>query len=204
VTDPRDTVRRGYDALSYRYRADDATDEGYEDWLTRLGKQVPTGGAVLDLGCGNGIPVSRWLVGHGYAVTGVDISDVQIDRARALVPTAHFRRADATGVEFPDASFDAVVSLFALIHLPLDMQPVLLRRIAHWLRPSGVFLATTGYSAWTGAEDGWLGGEATMWWSHTDAATYRKWLTEAGFTIDTEEFKAEGDSGHAVFWAHRS
>lgn len=204
MTDPRDVVRRGYDALSYRYRADDATEEGYADWLSRLGKQVANGVAVLDLGCGCGVPVSRWLAAQGYAVTGVDISDVQIQRARALVPEAQFLRADATEMEFPDASFDAIVCLLALIHMPLETQPALLGRIAGWLRPGGIFLVTTGYSAWTGAEDGWLGGEATMWWSHADVATYRTWLTEAGFIIDEEEFSPEGDSGHAVFWARRS
>ncbi|MGA9312441.1 MAG: class I SAM-dependent methyltransferase [Pseudonocardiaceae bacterium] len=79
------------------------------------------------------------------AVTGVDLSDVQICRARQLVPSATFIRADATTVNFPTASFDAVVCLYALIHMPLDEQPPLVARIATWLRPNGWFLATTGH-----------------------------------------------------------
>ncbi|GAA2350189.1 hypothetical protein GCM10010170_039580 [Dactylosporangium salmoneum] len=56
---------------------------------------------------------------------------------------------------------------------------------------------------WTGTEDHWLGGTATMWWSHADAATYRHWITQAGLTIDSEQFVPEEDSGHQLFWAHR-
>jgi SAM-dependent methyltransferase len=77
-------------------------------------------------------------------VTGVDISDVQIERARRLVPRATFVRADATTVEFAPGSCDAVVTLFALIHIPLAEQPLLLTRIGSWLRPGGWLLATAG------------------------------------------------------------
>jgi 2-polyprenyl-3-methyl-5-hydroxy-6-metoxy-1,4-benzoquinol methylase len=105
---------------------------------------VPAGGAVLDIGCGCGVPLARDLVASGYAVTGVDLSAVQIRRARQLVPTARFLHADATQLRFPSSTFDAVVSLYALIHVPLDEQPPLLDRVGGWLRPGGWFLATTG------------------------------------------------------------
>lgn len=201
--DPSEIVRRGYDALSYRYRADDAGPGGYAAWLTALRERVPPGGAVLDLGCGCGVPVARELAGHGLAVTGVDLSEVQVRRARRLVPEARFLRADVTRARFPAAAFDAVVCLYTLIHLPLDEQPPLLARIAGWLRPGGWLLATTGHRAWTGAEDGWLGGGVPMWWSHADAATYRAWIGQAGLEVADEAFISEGDGGHALFWARR-
>jgi SAM-dependent methyltransferase len=201
--DPKDIVRRGYDALSYRYRGDTEEPEHYASWLATLRERVPAGGAVLDLGCGCGVPLARDLVAGGYEVTGVDLSDVQVERARHLVPAARFLRADATQVRFPPSSFDAVVSLYALIHIPLDEQPSLLVRIGRWLRPGGWFLATTGHHAWTGTEDTWLGGEVPMWWSHADTATYRTWIEHAGLTVITQEVVPEGDGAHALFWARR-
>jgi hypothetical protein len=42
-----------------------------------------------------------------------------------------------------------------------------------------------------------------MWWSHADVATYRSWISEAGLSIEREEFVPEGGSGHALFWACR-
>ncbi|MGE5132991.1 MAG: class I SAM-dependent methyltransferase [Gemmatimonadota bacterium] len=196
-------VRRGYNALSYHYRADDAGDDHYAPWLAELKARLPAGGALLDLGCGCGVPVARSLTASGYQVTGVDISEVQIERARRLAPAATFVHADATRAHFPPGSFDAIVCLYALIHMPLDAQPRLLRRAASWLRPAGWLLVTVGHRAWTGTEDNWLGGPAPMWWSHADAATYRSWIEEAHLEITAEAFVPEGDGGHTLFWARR-
>jgi 2-polyprenyl-3-methyl-5-hydroxy-6-metoxy-1,4-benzoquinol methylase len=128
---------------------------------------------------------------------------VQIERARRLVPTGTFIRADAVDLELPPASFDAVVCLYAIIHIPLAHQLELITRIRSWLRPGGWLLASTGHNAWTGTEDQWLGGPATMWWSHTDPATFRAWIERAGLIIAAEDFAPEGSGGHALFWAQR-
>lgn len=202
-TDPTELVRSGYNALSRLYRGDDDTSGRYDDWLDDLLARLPERGHVLDVGCGCGIPVARRLTAAGHQVTGVDVSHVQIERARALVPGAALVRGDATALDFPEGSFDAVVCLYALIHMPLDRQPRLLDDIARWLRPGGRLLATTGQDAWTGASDDWLGGTATMWWSQTDAATYRSWLQRSGLEVTDQRFVADGDSGHALFWARK-
>ncbi|WUH99672.1 class I SAM-dependent methyltransferase [Spirillospora sp. NBC_00431] len=180
-TDPTELVRSGYNALSRHYRGDDDTIEQYDRWSADLVVRLPERGHVLDLGCGCGVPTARRLTAAGHQVTGVDISDVQIER-----------------------TFDAIVCLYALIHMPLDQQPRLLHNIARWLRPGGWLLATTGQDAWTGTQDNWLGGPATMWWSHTDATTYRSWLDESGLQVTDQQFVPEGDSGHALFWAQRT
>ncbi|MFE0414078.1 class I SAM-dependent methyltransferase [Streptomyces tendae] len=203
VTDPKDMVRRGYDAVSLRYDQVYDAETKYESLLGDLVRRIPAGGTVLDLGCGSGVPVARTLAAAGYRVTGIDISEVQVLRARERVPQAEFIHGDATAASFDAASFDAVVSLFALIHIPQDEQPLLLRKIAGWLRPGGSFVATTGHGEWTGIEEDWLGGGAPMWWSHADAATNRTWIERAGLTVEREEFVPEGDGGHALFWASR-
>lgn len=201
--DPKDVVRRGYDALSHHYEQAYGAKERYGPWISDLCGRIPPECRVLDVGCGCGVPVARSLVAAGHRVTGVDISGVQISRARKLVPQATFLRADATAVDFPAGSFDAVVSFYALIHIPLGEQLPLLERIATWLRPGGWFLGTTGHTTWTGSDSDWLGGGVTMWWSHADAATNRGWLTEAGLVVHQEELVPDGDSGHALFWARR-
>jgi 2-polyprenyl-3-methyl-5-hydroxy-6-metoxy-1,4-benzoquinol methylase len=201
VTDPVELVRRGYDHVSYRYRGDDERPPRYAGWVDALLARLPPAAVVLDLGCGCGVPVAAALARAGHRVTGVDVSEVQVARARQLVPGGTFVHADATTVDFPAGGFDAVVCLYALIHLPLAAQPGLLARVATWLRPGGCLLATTGARAWTGTEDGWLGGSAPMWWSHADADTYRAWLTAAGLRVTAEEFVPEGASGHQLFWA---
>lgn len=203
IEDPKDLVRRGYNALSGRYDEAYDSDSKYRAWVERLKARLEDGSRVLDLGCGSGVPVVRDLTEAGHRVTGVDISEMQIRRARQLVPGADFIRADATAVDFPAGSFDAVVSLYALIHIPLEEQRSLLGKVASWLRPGGWFLCSTGQHTWTGTDEDWLGSGVAMWWSHADADTNRLWITASGLAVEREEFVPEGDSGHVLFWARR-
>lgn len=204
--DPKEIVRRGYDLVARAYRSDNADDGAYAPWLDLLEERITPGAQVLDLGCGCGIPVARRLAPR-YAVTGVDLSPVQIERARSLVPGATFICADMTELDLPADSFGAIVCLYALIHVPLAEQPAMLRDIARWLRPGGLLLATVGHTAWTGMEKNWLGVEGVdMWWSHADADTYRRWLRDAGLSVEREAFVPEGAGGaggHTLFIATR-
>jgi len=127
-----------------------------------------------------------------------------VRRARARVRNARFVQGDMTQVRFEPASFDAVVSLYAMIHVPRRRQRALVGRIARWLRPGGYFLAIVGHDAYEGVEARWLGGLALMYWSHPAAATFRRWLVESGFTIEEQRFVPEGRSGHELFLARRS
>lgn len=197
----KDLVRQGYDALSHAYEEAFPTGTKYRPWLTDLTGRLAPGSRVVDLGCGCGLPVAAAFADAGHHVTGVDFSEVQVGRARELVPGAGFVCADATEVDFPAGSVDAVTSFYMLIHLPLAEQPPLLTRIARWLRPGGWFLATMGHGAWTGVDENWLGGGTPLWWSHADAATNRSWLEDAGFTVEHEEFVPEGDGGAVLFLA---
>ncbi len=203
MDDPKKIVRDGYDAISHAYRREDFDFEqsGYKRFLGAFQPMLEPGSRVLDLGCGCGIPVAREL-SKDFAVTGVDISAVQIERARELVANANFIRADMTELEFPPESFSAIISFYAIIHVPLEQQLELFERIARWLVPGGHLLVTLGHQAWTGTEDDWKG--AKMYWSHADREMYRLWLERCGLRVLTEHFIPEGDGGHALFIARKT
>jgi SAM-dependent methyltransferase len=205
--DPRALVRSGWDRVSRIYRPEGAADdvfghgfEGYRAWLEPLFQALPEGASVLDLGCGCGVPTSALLASR-FRVTGVDLSDVQVGRARALVPKARFERGDMAEVEFPPTSFDAVVCLYALIHVPRGRQRAILEKVRRWLIPGGWFVMITGRGEYEGIEPDWLGSGVPMFWSHADAATYRSWLEASGFDILSQSFIPEGDGGHELFTA---
>lgn len=201
--DPKEIVKTSYDAVSHTYRGDVEDDDciEYHAWLDALISHLSPGTAVLDLGCGCGIPVAKRLAAI-HQVTGVDISPRQIERARQLAPAGHFLCADMTAIDFPPASFEAIVSFYAIIHLPLAEQPLLFRKLHRWLKPGGYFMATLGSTAWTGSEENWLGVPgATMYWSHTDTTTYKSWLTESNFEICWTRFIPEGNGGHTLVLA---
>ncbi len=205
LVDPKEVVREGWNRVSTIYRppgasrdAFDHTNADYRDWLAPFFRMLAPGTEVLDLGCGCGIPEAQ-LLSERFRLTGVDISDVQIARARELLPTGRFVRADMTRVAFPPSSFGGIVCLYALIHVPLDEQPGLLSNVFRWLRPGGLFLVTTGAIEWTGVEEGWLGSNVKMYWSHADAATYERWFQDGGFRLLRRTFVPEADGGHALF-----
>jgi 2-polyprenyl-3-methyl-5-hydroxy-6-metoxy-1,4-benzoquinol methylase len=204
--DRKEIVRQGYDKVSYAYRNERGDDEfsDYASWLAELTALVPSAAAILDLGCGCGVPVAQSLA-RDYAVTGVDISPVQIERARRTVPHATFVCADMSEVDFPARSFAAIVSFYAIIHLPLSEQPGLLARIHQWLEPHGYAMLIVGSESWTGVEEDWLGvAGATMYWSHADSRTYQSWLTQLGFSIQWTRFIPEGQGGHEILLAQKS
>jgi cyclopropane fatty-acyl-phospholipid synthase-like methyltransferase len=207
--DPKDIVRTGYDKISHAYRGDamDRNDPNiavYAQWVDELIALVPAGSTVLDLGCGNGVPVAHLLTQAGFAVTGVDISPVQIGRAQANIPAARFVCADMTALDFPAQAFAAITSFYAIIHVPLAEQRALFAKIYHWLQPGGYLMAMVGADTWTGTEENWLDvAGAQMYWSHADTATYGQWLAEQGFVVCWTRFVPEGNGGHSLLLAQR-
>ena len=184
--DPKEVVRESYNRISRAYRDDTVSrDRGYFRWLAVLTPLLQPGDPVLDLGCGCGIPVAQELA-RTFRVTGVDISEVQITRAQALVPEATFLCQDIMAVHFPVHTFAAIVSFFAVIHLPLPEQRPLFERLFRWVRPGGYLMVTVGHQAWTGYKDEWYG--ASMYWSHADEATYLAWLRDSGFIVQWRQF----------------
>ena len=200
MKDPKRIVQEGYDQLSSRYRThyEQLSPDRYSDWLTALANLLPVKASILELGCADGIPTARFL-SQQFDYLGVDLSPVQIQQARINVPQARFEIADMASLSFPGCSFDAIIALYSLIHLPVAEQPNLIKNIYQWLRPGGYVLCTVGASEWTGTDSNWNRSGASMYWSHTDAATYQSWFIGTGFTLLDSYFVAEGNGGHTYF-----
>lgn len=84
-----------------------------------VGAMAP--GRALDLACGEGRN-AIWLAERGWQVTGVDFSQVAIDRARELAGErgveADFRRVDLLSWEPDPAAFDLVVAFYMQLFAP--------------------------------------------------------------------------------------
>ncbi|MBN1303882.1 MAG: class I SAM-dependent methyltransferase [Anaerolineales bacterium] len=206
---PKEIVKSGYDRVSYAYREDapDTSSETfkmYKSWIDELSEWLEAGSTVLDLGCGCGIPAAQMLV-QRFKVTGADISPVQIERAKKLVPRAAFVCGDMCDLEFAPNAFDAITCLYVIIHVPLAEQPELLAKLWQWLKPGGLLMLVVGHGEWTGQEADWLGvAGGTMYWSHADRATYLDWLRKTGFDILWDRFIPEGDGGHTLIFAKKN
>jgi cyclopropane fatty-acyl-phospholipid synthase-like methyltransferase len=96
---------------------------------------VRSGARVLDVGCGAG--TLALLKRKGVELAGVDLSSECAWAARRNGYDASCR-ADLRRLPFADASFDYVVSLDVLGHVPLEEKTAVVGEMARVLRPGGV------------------------------------------------------------------
>jgi cyclopropane fatty-acyl-phospholipid synthase-like methyltransferase len=179
TVDYRRLVREGYDRCSAAYTEARRREPGGE--LAPLVARLAPGSRVLDVGCGSGVPIAAELA-REHRVTGVDVSPEQIRLARANVPNATFLLSDAMSVEFREASFDAVVSFYAVFHLPREEHEELFRRFARWLVPGGHLAVTVSRfreDAYT--EEDFFG--VRMYWSNWSRDDYVGMLERLGFEL---------------------
>ncbi len=198
----RRTVERGYDRVAEQYLATKNPEDPVTlDALEELARDLPPGAAVLDLGCGAGVPVTRWLAEWGFAVTGVDLSEGQLELARGLVPGATFIKADMSELDFEPETFGAVVAFYSIIHVPRVDHPALLADIHRWLEPGGSFLAILSVTDFEGEESDWEGWGAAMRWSHYDRETNVQMLRRSGFeVVYAEPRTGKGPGGADETW----
>lgn len=98
---------------------------------------------ILDLGCGTGVlcqKISQLLdAGQGGCITGIDAAGKMIEAAREKRGAANcrFEAMAAEHLDFPDASFDAVISSLFYHHVPLDLKQQSLQEAFRVLKPGG-------------------------------------------------------------------
>jgi SAM-dependent methyltransferase len=100
---------------------------------------LPEAGRVLDVGCGTGETLVAIRSAHPHLdATGVDISPVAVDRARAAGFAAEV--AVLPDLPFPDATFDAIACMETLEHVSDAAGSV--RSFARVLKPGGRLVLT--------------------------------------------------------------
>jgi SAM-dependent methyltransferase len=106
-------------------------------WLDRFLLGVPEGGQILDLGCGAGEPIARYLIDTDRQLTGVDISEHMIALARTRFARQRWIRADMRTLAL-DERFHGVIAWDSLFHLRPEEQAEMLAKAAAWLEPGAL------------------------------------------------------------------
>jgi len=128
--------------------------------------RMPTGGRILDVGCGDG-STARLLVDAGHEVVGLDLSPAMVELARRNVPEADLRAGSYVDADLGD-DYDAVLAIGEVLGYALDERATgaldaTFARVRRVLRPGGLFLfdlagpgraGDDGSTGWTEG-DGW-------------------------------------------------
>src|SRR5262245_29883274 len=113
-------VRSGYDIVADEYVRrifDELTHKPLDrELLDRFADRVRGAGLVYDLGCGPG-HVARYLHERGINVTGVDLSQELLERARKLNPGIGFLQGDMRRLEAEAESLAGIVAFYSICHI---------------------------------------------------------------------------------------
>lgn len=195
----RETVRKGYEEGDYQgYYGKDRNLNGFErDFFVDLERRIPAGGSILDLGCGTGVPYDRYFASRGFRVTGVDFSPKHLAIAVKNVPQASFIQGDIAHTNFDQGSFDAVLLLYSLFHIPRKEHAEVLMNVGKMLKPGGMLMATLGTAESEYSEEQNWAGASSMAWSSWSPEHYRHLLRLSYFNMILERY--EGKPGDVEF-----
>lgn len=155
-----------------------------QHWLADQAGFRP-GDRLIDLGCGIGGPATAIAAHTGARVTGVNISGVQVEIARARSLDAGVRdlldfvKADIMDLPFGPGEFDGAFSIEALCHTP--DKNLAYAQIARVLKPGAPFVGTN--------------------WFHADGisqADYAQWIEPICQTLAIPQLLPYGELGHAL------
>jgi len=132
---------REYDLIADWYPTDRSRTFGVAEALA-VAAPLPAHSRILDVGCGNGVPITEALVNAGHCVVGLDSSAGMLARFRVNLPGTLIVRGDARRCPFVDGSFDAAISWGMIFHLPPADQAAVFASVSRALKPSAPFLFT--------------------------------------------------------------
>lgn len=186
-----------YERRASDYDRDRGRSLQERDWLDRFLEGVPSGGTVLDLGCGMGEPIAAHVMSAGRTVIGVDTSPSLIAIARARLPNAEWMAADMRTLAL-DVKANGLLAWDSFFHLTPDDQRRMLDVFARHAAEGARLMFTSGPAE--GVSLGTYHAE-TLYHASLSPEEYRSLLAAHGFVVDA--FVADDPScgGHTIWLA---
>ena len=167
------------------------------EWLDRFLVNVGAPGILLDIGCGVGEPIGRYLMESGNRVVGVDSSRTMIGFCRERFPQAEWIVGDMRMLSM-DRTFDGIVAWDSFFHLRPDDQRAMFPRFAQLASPGAPLMFTSGTGE--GSAIGSYCGEP-LYHGSLSPTEYRRLLEENGFRVEAHGEEDPDCGGHTVWLA---
>lgn len=187
-------VEQGYNKIAEDYYNHRDLNK-FNNELEEFASLLPKNAHVLDVGCGAGIPTAKFLINRGIKVTGIDLSDKMLSLARLNVPSAEFIKMDMNELKFEENTYDGIISVYTLFHVPRNNHIQIFKKFFEILKPGGILLINTGISESEGKSHFF---DVPMFWSNYNPKTTLELVKKAGFSIIFEGVLERG--GEYQYW----
>ena len=174
------------------------TDMPERAWIVRFANLLVPGATVLDIGCGSGAPIARYLADKGHALTGIDSSPEMIALFRSQVPDSNAEVADMCSLNL-GVRFGGLIAWDSFFHLTAQAQRLMVPIFGDHAGPGAPLLFTSGPAA--GEAIGTLEGEP-LYHASLDSDEYRRLLAHAGFDV-VAHVAEDPDCGGRTIWLAR-
>lgn len=165
-------------------------------YLDALVCELEPGAPILDLGCGTGEPIARYLVDAGFRVTGIDGAASMVELCRQRFAGHTFVQADMVDMPIGTTTYAAVVAWDSFFHLSGARQRLMFPRFQQLVRIGGRLLFTSGTRE--SEVTGTLCGEP-LYHASLDTSEYRSQLADHGFRIVSHTVE-DPNCGHHTIW----
>jgi len=167
-------------------------------WLDRFIALLPRGGTVLDIGCGAGEPIARYLVEAEFAVTGIDSAPAMIALCEARLPGTWIA-ADMRNFSL-GRRFDGLLAWDSFFHLRPEQQRAMFQVFADHATAQAALMFTSGPGY--GSVVGEFHGEQ-LYHASLDPDDYRALPADHGFAVAAHEIEDPHCGGHTIWLARR-
>jgi ubiquinone/menaquinone biosynthesis C-methylase UbiE len=133
-----DTVAKEYSESFFGEHEKKPKDQ---EILRRFSQEIGDRRPVWDFGCGPG-QTAKYLQDLGIEISGLDLSEKILERARTIHPEIHFRKGNILDLEFENDSIAGVVAFYAIVHFTEEQVGMAFREVFRVLQPDGIFLFT--------------------------------------------------------------
>ncbi len=168
-------------------------------WLDRFIGLVRPGAQVLDIGCGSGEPIARYVTDRGHPVLGVDSAPEMTALFRQNFPGGRAEVADMRTLKL-GRSFGGLIAWDSFFHLRHDHQRLMFPVFRDHAEPNAPLLFTSGPAH--GEAIGTLEGEP-LYHASLDGTEYRRLLDQSGFDVVAHIAEDPDCGGHTVWLARR-
>lgn len=163
--------------------------------------QCPSSGLLLDLGCGAGDGFPSYFLQKGWQVEGVDFSAKMLELCHQHHPEIKTKHCDMQQLDIKANHYDIIESIYAIFHLPNEVQAQLLKKSYNGLKEGGYIYFTYATKEYTGSPryEGTVSFMGTpLFYAHLEPESLQAKLQNIGFKNIIFSQKEVG--GEAFLW----